>query len=206
MISNLEMSDSDESSKRTIILSSTTTNISESNLGRFRQDPLKFLLNLSTESSAFYNGADWRGYENFIGSRILYPEYTTEIKKALLGSDRGILNADAVRNAIQQLSVNLDGQLRQKAQHKLWKQSMDVVNNMVAEMDSMRTLKFFAFFITNLLVRSKIRPNSSVPSRNSHCRARISRSPEVGPVCPREKMLVDLSSLSQEPYRRQSLT
>jgi hypothetical protein len=81
---------STEASKRKIILTrDSTTHLSP----RFRQDPLGFIYNLGSEGSQLINGSDVKAFEDYIGARIVYPEYTIEIKKALLGSQR-------VRNAV----------------------------------------------------------------------------------------------------------
>lgn len=41
----------------------------------------------------------------------------------------------------------------EKTKHKLWKQSIEIVNQMIAEMDSMRKLRVFAYMVTNSLTR-----------------------------------------------------
>ena len=67
--------------------SSTSTNLVGEGLGRFRTDPLGFMIRLTGESSAFFSGQGWRAYQNYIGSRIFYPEYASEIRNALLSSE-----------------------------------------------------------------------------------------------------------------------
>ena len=39
------------------------------------------MIRLTSESSAFLNGNDWRGYMNYIGAEIFYPEYNNDIKR-----------------------------------------------------------------------------------------------------------------------------
>ncbi|KAL3901083.1 MAG: hypothetical protein SGCHY_000870 [Lobulomycetales sp.] len=142
------------SPSRTLVLTNEVSSLPP----RFRQDPVRFLLNLGSESHAFINGSDVIGFEDYVGARVIYPEYTMEIRKALLGSTR-------VRNAVAQLAqaskvfnigqpfMNDQEEDMEKTKHKLWKQSIEIVNQMIAEMDSMRKLRVFAYMVTNSLTR-----------------------------------------------------
>ncbi|KAJ3227899.1 hypothetical protein HK099_008309 [Clydaea vesicula] len=91
---------------------------------RFRADPLSFIIKGTTELSAFYSGAGWRAYEEYIGTKILYPEYTLSIKKALLGSDR-------VKSAINKLLEEAPEKERQKKKHILWRETESIANKMI---------------------------------------------------------------------------
>jgi hypothetical protein len=134
---------STQASKRKIILTrDSTTHLSP----RFRYDPLGFLMNLGSEGSQLISGTDVKGFADYIGARIIYPEYTMEIKKALLGSER-------VKKAVSKLAQASKEEDIEKTKHVLWKQSIEIVNQMIAEMDSMRKLRVFAFGVTNGLQR-----------------------------------------------------
>lgn len=50
-----------------IILNKETPETGET---RFRHDPLKFFLNLGSESSALFNGDEIKGYQDYIGSKV----------------------------------------------------------------------------------------------------------------------------------------
>lgn len=83
-------------------------------LGQFRENPLNFMIRLTAESSAFFSGSGWRAYENYIGSRILYPEYTDEVKRSVFESARvqRAIRAEAisqVSTAIHQKQRNTVG-------------------------------------------------------------------------------------------------
>ncbi|KAJ3176524.1 hypothetical protein HDU87_005218 [Geranomyces variabilis] len=147
---------------------SASTNVAGNTVGRFRSDPLGFMLRLTSESSAFYTGAGWRAYQNYIGARIFYPEYASEIRNALLSSQR---LSDAVRNValarFRQLhsdippgSENWKKAARKHRNLSLEEVTVDtqvqlvkMMENMVADMSSISTIRFVAFFINSMLVR-----------------------------------------------------
>lgn len=76
-------------------------------------------MNLGVEGSQLINGTDVKGFEDYIGARIVYPEYTMEIKKALLGSER-------VQNAVAQLAVKTKEEDKAKQKHQLWKHGIGI--------------------------------------------------------------------------------
>ncbi|KAJ3150380.1 hypothetical protein HDU89_003160 [Geranomyces variabilis] len=147
---------------------SASTNVAGNTVGRFRSDPLGFMLRLTSESSAFYTGAGWRAYQNYIGARIFYPEYASEIRNALLSSQK---LSDAVRSValarFRQLHSNIPpgSENWKKAARKHRNLSLEEVTvdtqvqlvkmmeNMVADMSSISTIRFVAFFINSMLVR-----------------------------------------------------
>lgn len=70
------------SPSRTLVLTNEVSSLPP----RFRQDPVRFLLNLGSESHAFINGSDVIGFEDYVGARVIYPEYTMEIRKVRLAA------------------------------------------------------------------------------------------------------------------------
>ncbi|KND00860.1 uncharacterized protein SPPG_03964 [Spizellomyces punctatus DAOM BR117] len=154
--------------ENTLVDSADSTNVAGTGVGRFRSDPLGFMLRLTSESSAFYAGEGWRAYQNYIGSRIFYPEYSEEIRKALMTSER--LNDAVKRIALQRYrqlhsSVASKDKLAKRAHRKARdvtleeveidtrKQLVKMMEGMVADMNSMRTIKVIAFVMNNMLVR-----------------------------------------------------
>ncbi|KAI9017525.1 acyltransferase-domain-containing protein [Gaertneriomyces semiglobifer] len=146
-----------------------STNVAGTGVGRFRSDPLGFMIRLTSESSAFYTGEGWRAYQNYIGSRIFYPEYSKEIRKALMESKRlneavksialvryrrihsGAAKNDALAKKVQgkkAKDVTLEA-----VQADTYRQLVKMMEGMVADMNSLRTIKFIAFLINNMLVR-----------------------------------------------------
>ena len=119
---------------------STTSNL------RFRNDPINAIISLGNEVSVWASTSSWRSYENYIGQRILYPAYTTDIRASILKSSR-------LHTAIQNIVEKANENDRQKLKHVLWKQALLIINNMIAELDSIATLRVFAFFVTNAITR-----------------------------------------------------
>ncbi|KAI9592107.1 acyltransferase-domain-containing protein [Syncephalis fuscata] len=127
-------------------------------LGHFRANPVNFMIRLTSESTAFYLGAGWRSYRDYIGARILYPNYTKDIKKAVLSSDR-------VRNTIKYLSGKQAIQLHAQPsvtkiverEVRLERELEVVVRNMAdkmfADFSSQRLIRAFVFTVNNIFVR-----------------------------------------------------
>ncbi|KAI8909284.1 hypothetical protein DFJ77DRAFT_512992 [Powellomyces hirtus] len=110
----------------------------------------------------------WRAYQNYIGARIFYPEYSSEIRTALLSSGR---LSDAVRAVslarYQQIHAipSADSPPKRKGHNKLKKltlaeitvdtqlQLVKIMEAMVADMSSISTIRLVAFFINSMLVR-----------------------------------------------------
>ncbi|KAJ3412640.1 hypothetical protein HDV05_000451 [Chytridiales sp. JEL 0842] len=134
--------------------------------------PLGFIIRLTAQSSAFYTGQGWRSYQNYIGARIFYPEYSTEIKSALINSTRvrGVMQslyakraqeiqlkypplpADASVKQLKKREADLRKAL-QGAQVELYVVLNRMIERMIADMDSLRVVKFMGFLTNNLLVR-----------------------------------------------------
>ncbi|ORZ39149.1 acyltransferase-domain-containing protein [Catenaria anguillulae PL171] len=118
-------------------------------LGRFRNDPFRFMIRLSAEGSAFWFGSGgWRKYNHYIGAKILHPGYTQEILKAVYASPhvQEVLTktvADQVRAGRERDVVEREVRAKVKA----------YANALVADLSSKNTLRFIAFVVNNLLVR-----------------------------------------------------
>ncbi|KAI9175858.1 hypothetical protein H9P43_006222 [Blastocladiella emersonii ATCC 22665] len=117
-------------------------------LGRFRQDPVRFMIRLSAEGSAFYLGSGWRKYEGYIGSKILYPGYSKDIYRAVLAST-------TVQDAIAATVAHEVRQGRDRAtiEKAARAKATSYINALIADLSSKRTLRFVAFVVNNLLVR-----------------------------------------------------
>ncbi|KAG1520109.1 hypothetical protein G6F52_007976 [Rhizopus delemar] len=131
-------------------------NVVEREPRRMREDPVAFMLNIGL----YYQGAGWRGYKDYIGTKILYPEFTREMRSM-------VLNSPKVQEVIDQLA---DRQTQRLVEQKTWKPSRiqkqrkafqnelevvakSIVEKAVATVDSMRILRFFAFVVNTILVR-----------------------------------------------------
>ncbi|KAG5459323.1 MAG: hypothetical protein BJ554DRAFT_285, partial [Olpidium bornovanus] len=149
------------------------------NLGRFRSDPVGFMMRLTAETSAFWQGTDWRSYANYIGARILYNGYTAEVQHAVLSSERvtQTITALAARQAEQLLPIlapadvpagpmgpTVSALLHDRRESLLQKKRVALeqelrglaktyTHNLVANMDSPRRVRFAAFVINNILAR-----------------------------------------------------
>jgi hypothetical protein len=56
------------------------------------------MIRLSAESSAFFQGSGWRSYDNYIGARILYSTYSSEIRQDIMSSPR-------IKHVIQKMAA-----------------------------------------------------------------------------------------------------
>ncbi|GAA5814739.1 hypothetical protein MFLAVUS_008241 [Mucor flavus] len=133
-------------------------NVVEKEPRRIREDPLAFMLNVGL----YYQGAGWRGYKNYIGTKILYPGYSKRIRAMVLDSKN-------VQNIMDQLATRQteilanqknwkDNDKRIEKQRKALRKELEVVAKAIVEkavstLDSNRTLRFFAFIVNNILVR-----------------------------------------------------
>ncbi|KAI9365062.1 hypothetical protein BD770DRAFT_433317 [Pilaira anomala] len=133
-------------------------NVVEKEPRRIREDPLAFILNVGR----YYQGTGWRGYKDYIGTKILYPGYTKRIRSMVMESKN-------VQDIIDQLATRQTKILteqkkwkpndkRIEKQRKALRKELEVVANAIIEkaistLDSNRTLRFFAFIVNNLLVR-----------------------------------------------------
>ncbi|KAI8371392.1 uncharacterized protein BYT42DRAFT_622292 [Radiomyces spectabilis] len=141
-------------------------NVVEKEPRHIREDPIAFMLNVGLH----IQGTGWRGYKSYIGNRILYPEFSSRMKDAVLNSAQvqQVINEIAERQA-QRLqstqaltkSSKLSAQdiVRQRRkQQKALKRELQAVAKAIADksiatMDSMRVVRFFAFTVNNILVR-----------------------------------------------------
>ncbi|KAI9217267.1 acyltransferase-domain-containing protein [Blastocladiella britannica] len=124
-------------------------NIADSKgLGRFRHDPIRFMIRLSAEGSAFWSGSGWRKYDNYIGAKILYPTYREDITRA-------VRNHAAVRAAVEsEIATQVRaGRDRDQVTKAVKRTLHSYTNTLVADLSSPGTLRFVAFIINNLLVR-----------------------------------------------------
>ncbi|KAI8075673.1 glycerol-3-phosphate acyltransferase [Thamnidium elegans] len=133
-------------------------NVVEKEPRRIREDPLAFMLNVGL----YYQGAGWRGYKNYIGTKILYPGYSKRIRAM-------VLDSKSVQDIMDQLATRqteiLANQKKWKGddkriekQRKALRKELEVVAKAIVEkavstLDSNRTLRFFAFIVNNILVR-----------------------------------------------------
>ncbi|KAI8621112.1 acyltransferase-domain-containing protein [Chytriomyces sp. MP71] len=131
---------------------------------RFRSDPLGFFIRLTAESSAFVSGDGWQGYNNPIGTPIFYPEYSSEIKEALVSSSRlkdavrslankKVSSVEAEKKDPKPVSAASESRRIKRAEGEVWKQANTIIDGMIANLDSMSELKFLAFTIHYVLVR-----------------------------------------------------
>ncbi|RCH90268.1 hypothetical protein CU098_003351 [Rhizopus stolonifer] len=140
------------------LLNNEHRNVVEKEPRRIREDPVAFMLNMGL----YYQGAGWRGYTDYIGTKILYPGYSQKMRKMVLESKK-------VQEIIQLLA---DHQTKVLVAQKKWKENdkrierqrkalrkelevvaAAIVKKAVATPDSKRTLRFFAFVVNNILVR-----------------------------------------------------
>ncbi|CAG8544898.1 12251_t:CDS:10 [Ambispora gerdemannii] len=155
---------SDEANRDSLFLNrnSSTNGVEEKNLtrlhaGHFRDDPVAFVMQLG----AFYQGTGWRSYKNYIGTRILYDGYTEETKERVLNSERVrymiAYLAEKQTNIMAQSFPSLDVksiQKRKKAlEQELQAVARTMVDKLVADLNSLGFIRFFGFFVNNILVR-----------------------------------------------------
>ncbi|KAI8979677.1 hypothetical protein BDF20DRAFT_906184 [Mycotypha africana] len=125
---------------------------------RLREDPIAYLLHLGL----FYQGAGYRGYKDYIGTKILYPEFPARMKEI-------VLNSPKVQEIIQRLAKEqadlLIAQKKKKwdekritKQRKALRKELEVVAKAIvdkafATMNSKRTVRLFAFMVNTILAR-----------------------------------------------------
>ncbi|CAB5170961.1 unnamed protein product [Rhizophagus irregularis] len=139
-----------------------TRSVEERNLtrhhpGHFRDDPVGFMMQMG----AFYQGTGWRSYKNYIGTRILYEGYTEEVKERVLNSERVLYMiaylAEKQANLLAQTIPNATSKMIARRKKLLEKELQAVANGMVdklvADLNSLRFIRLFGFFVNNILVR-----------------------------------------------------
>ncbi|CAG8509781.1 6104_t:CDS:10, partial [Scutellospora calospora] len=132
-------------------------NLTEHHLGHFRDDPFGFMMQMG----AFYQGTGWRSYRNYIGTRIYYEGYTDEMRERVLNSERVLYMiaylAEKQVTLLSQTLPNATPKMIAKRKKILEKELQVVANGMVdkliADLNSIRFLRFFVFFVNNILVR-----------------------------------------------------
>ncbi|KAJ3229738.1 hypothetical protein HDU78_008870 [Chytriomyces hyalinus] len=156
--------DFDDTEDLTVVRESTDVTTG-AKFNRFRSDPLGFFIRLTAESSAFVSGDGWQGYNNPIGAPIFYPEYSFEIKDALVSSPRlretvralalkKIAAADSEKKDAPRVRSPASMERKVKeAEGEVWKQANGMINGMIANLDSISELKALAFTIHYILVR-----------------------------------------------------
>ncbi|GAA5798730.1 glycerol-3-phosphate acyltransferase [Helicostylum pulchrum] len=133
-------------------------NVVEREPRRIREDPLAFMLNVGL----YYQGAGWRGYKNYIGTKILYPGYSKRIRAMVLDSKSVQEIMDQLATRQTEILANQKNwkvsDKRIEKQRKALRKELEVVAKAIIEkavstLDSNRTLRFFAFIVNNILVR-----------------------------------------------------
>ncbi|KAG0168208.1 hypothetical protein DFQ30_005079 [Apophysomyces sp. BC1015] len=130
-------------------------NIVEREPRRLREDPVAFMLN------------GWRGYKSYIGTRIIYPEFSSRMKEMVLNSKQAqhIIDVLADRQAERLQATQKKSKLseaeqakRLRKQRRVMRRELEVVakailDKCVASMDDIRIVRMFAFTVNNILVR-----------------------------------------------------
>ncbi|RIB04285.1 acyltransferase-domain-containing protein [Gigaspora rosea] len=132
-------------------------NLTEHHSAHFREDPVRFMMQMG----AFYQGTGWRSYRNYIGTRIFYEGYTEELKERVLNSERVLYMiaylAEKQVNLLSQTLPNANPKMIAKRKKKLEKELQIVANGMVdkliADLNSIRFLRIFVYFVNNILLR-----------------------------------------------------
>ncbi|OZJ06950.1 hypothetical protein BZG36_00135 [Bifiguratus adelaidae] len=140
-------------------------NITEKDPQNFANDPMAFMLSMN----AFYQGKGWRSHKDYIGPPYYYEGFTEEIRHRVLTSSRV---QKCIRNlAAQQLqsmtkmskasqdpkeakqAAKAQRRKEQALLNELNAAAKDIAVKCFSHMESLRTLRFFAFTINNILVR-----------------------------------------------------
>ncbi|KAJ9071859.1 hypothetical protein DSO57_1033031 [Entomophthora muscae] len=144
-------------------LGETHENLSTESLGRFRTDPVGYMMRLTAESSAFIQGLGWRNYDNYLGARIFESGATEDIKNVVLGRER-------IKSCIDRLMKELDTSSLSAKEAKritrlpnaaraaeldvqLRSRSRSILDRLSANMNSLPFIKLFAFTLNTILVR-----------------------------------------------------
>ncbi|KAF9974420.1 hypothetical protein BGZ73_002188 [Actinomortierella ambigua] len=153
-------------------------NITKKHAGRIREDPVGFVV----QTAAFYQGTGWRSYNNYVGARIFYDGFTASFKDRILASPKvnALIKqlAEKQLNAlVTQRQKAHDAEVAANAGKKNYKpKAMPLqpeqiesrrkafenelksvakaqIEKLVADMSSMKFIRFFAFVVNNILVR-----------------------------------------------------
>ncbi|CAO3611194.1 unnamed protein product [Cunninghamella blakesleeana] len=161
----------DKQVKESIVNSSATLNgnqehrnVVEHEPRRIREDPVAFVLNMGL----YYQGTGWRGYQEYVGNKIFYPQFSANMRAKVLESEAVNKTIDdlAEKQAISLLSSQskwqkLSDKEKSKMLHKQKKAlrkelqavAKGIAEKSVAKLDSIRFIRFFAFTVNNILVR-----------------------------------------------------
>ncbi|KAI7905108.1 uncharacterized protein BX663DRAFT_501774 [Cokeromyces recurvatus] len=133
-------------------------NVVEKEPRRIREDPFAFMFNIGL----YYQGTGWRGYKNYIGTKILYPGFSNKIKQIVLDSKEVQDRIDKLADQQTEILVARKkwklGDKRIRKQRKALRRELEIVTKQIADkavatVDSLPTLRFFAFIVNNILVR-----------------------------------------------------
>ncbi|KAG0233773.1 hypothetical protein BGW42_007233 [Actinomortierella wolfii] len=153
-------------------------NIIKKHAGRIREDPVGFVV----QTAAFYQGTGWRSYNKYIGARIFYEGFTSTFKERILASPKVTalikgLAEKQLNDLIAQRQAAHDAEVAANAGKKNFKPKVmplqpeqiesrrrafeneltavarTQVEKLVADMSSMKFIRFFAFVVNNILVR-----------------------------------------------------
>lgn len=124
----------------------------------FTTSPLDYLKRIGL----FVSGSDWRGYDNYIGQRIFYNDFSDEIKDAVMASPQlrsKMQELVARRLHVEQQEEGLQGpedctrrreELLRQLEEVAWRQT----DQMICKMDSKLSIRAACFLATQLLTRS----------------------------------------------------
>ncbi|KAF9436837.1 hypothetical protein BGZ76_002833 [Entomortierella beljakovae] len=153
-------------------------NITKKHAGRIREDPVGFVV----QTAAFYQGTGWRSYNNYIGTRIFYEGFTDNFKNRIVTSPKvvhiiktmaakqlqllvkqrqDIYDAEVAANASKKnykpknrpMRPNEIEDRRKSLEEELTAVAKTNIAKLVADMNSLKFIRFFAFLINNILVR-----------------------------------------------------
>ncbi|KAF8978632.1 hypothetical protein BGZ46_006253 [Entomortierella lignicola] len=153
-------------------------NLTKKHAGRIREDPVGFVV----QTAAFYQGTGWRSYSSYVGTRILYEGFSDLFKTQILASQRvtdlvkkmaakqldvlvkqrqEMNKAEIAANAgkknykpkIRPMRPDEIEARRKTLEDELTAVAKTNIDKLVADMNSMKFVRFFAFLINNILVR-----------------------------------------------------
>ncbi|KAI9143514.1 putative acyltransferase [Paraphysoderma sedebokerense] len=104
------------------------------------------------EGQAFYQGKEWRNYDTYIGAKVFHDKYSDDIRASLAQSERLKESIKKMAQDLKDQSPNQKKSLKQ-IEKSLWKKMESYTATLMADMTSMRSLRFVAFVVNNLLVR-----------------------------------------------------
>ncbi|KAF9116743.1 hypothetical protein BGX27_011057 [Mortierella sp. AM989] len=153
-------------------------NLTKKHAGRIREDPVGFVV----QTAAFYQGTGWRSYSTYVGTRILYEGFSDTFKTKILASSKVTeliknMAAKQLEVLVKQRQDTYNAEIAANSGKKNYKpktrpmRSEEIearrktlvdeltavaktnIDKLVADMNSMKFIRFFAFLINNILVR-----------------------------------------------------